>query len=387
MTIPTLTDLDLREKRVLVRVDFNVPIASGRVANDARIKAALPTIQHALGQDAAVLLVSHLGRPKPGVQDATLSLAPVAAHLATLLGQSVELVNDWQNGVQTHPKQVQLLENIRFHAGETDNDEKLARQLAALCDIYVNDAFGTAHRAHASTHGIAKFSPQACAGLLLDAEIQALDKALAEPKRPLVAVLGGAKVSGKLQVLHHLKDLADTLLVGGGMANTFLLAEGIQVGHSLVEPELTTDAKAIRCSADLPLPVDLMTSQSIDDNHSATLRLRDEIPGDELVVDIGPETARRYAAIIQEAGTVIWNGPMGVFEETAFADGTRIVAEAIAASPAFSLAGGGDTIAAIEKFQLEDHIDYISTGGGAFLEFVEGKTLPGIEVLSRSKNA
>ena len=279
---------------------------------------------------------------------------------------------------------MKLLENIRFEAGETQNDAALARRLATYCDVYVNDAFGTAHRAHASTHGIAAFTTEKCAGLLLAAEIEALEHALAKPKRPLVAVLGGAKVSGKLEVLHKLKDIADTILVGGGMANTFLLASGSAVGQSMVEENLVDDAHAIQSATELPLPVDIMTAKTIDASQNAVLRLIDAVPNDELIVDIGPETARRFADVIAGAGTVIWNGPMGIFEIPQFAEGTRIVAEAIAETDAYTLAGGGDTIAAIEAFELTDEIDYISTGGGAFLEFVEGKKLPGIEALRSS---
>lgn len=387
MPVLSIDELELTNKRVLIRADFNVPLENGAITNDARIRATLPTIQHALECNASVLLVSHLGRPKPGIRDESLSLAPVALHLSKVLNQCVELVGNWHDGVPNRSGQVKLLENIRFEDGETQDDESLARSLASLCDVYVNDAFGTAHRAHASTHGVAKFAAESCAGLLLAGEIKALEQTLVKPKRPLVAVLGGAKVSGKLEVLHRLQDIADTVLVGGGMANTFLLSAGYSVGDSLVESKLTDDAKAIRNKTDLPLPVDVMTTKSIEKGDRAILRLTDQIPNTECIVDIGPETARQYASVIQNAGTVLWNGPMGIFEQSAFADGTKTVATAIAETDAYTLAGGGDTIAAIEKYQIADLIDYISTGGGAFLEFVEGKSLPGVDVLPQRSAA
>lgn len=383
MVVNKLADTELHDKRVLIRADLNVPLDGTTITNDLRIRASLPSIEFALANGAGVLVVSHLGRPKIGSDNSHLSLRPVADRLSSLLNRPVELIQRWDHGFAVSPGEVKLLENIRFKSGETKNDQALARSLASLCDVYVNDAFGTAHRAHASTHGIAEYAPDACAGLLLASEIEALERALANPKRPLVAVLGGSKISGKLEVLHNLKNVADTLLVGGGMANTFLLASGQSIGQSLVERELIDDAQAIRRASDLPLPVDVMTTEMIDASSHAFLRLIDAIPRRESIVDIGPETARRYANVIAEAGTVIWNGPMGIFEYPQFADGTRVVAEALAETNAFTLAGGGDTVAAIEQFDISERIDYISTGGGAFLEFIEGKRLPGIEALKR----
>ena len=383
MVVNKLADTELHDKRVLIRADLNVPLDGTTITNDLRIRASLPSIEFALANGAGVLVVSHLGRPKIGSDNSHLSLRPIADRLSALLNRPVELIQRWDHGFAVSPGEVKLLENIRFKSGETKNDQALARSLASLCDVYVNDAFGTAHRAHASTHGIAEYAPDACAGLLLASEIEALERALANPKRPLVAVLGGSKISGKLEVLHNLKNVADTLLVGGGMANTFLLASGQSIGQSLVERELIDDAQAIRRASDLPLPVDVMTTEMIDASSHAFLRLIDAIPRHESIVDIGPETARRYANVIAKAGTVIWNGPMGIFEYPQFADGTRVVAEALAETNAFTLAGGGDTVAAIEQFDISERIDYISTGGGAFLEFIEGKRLPGIEALKR----
>ena len=381
MGLNKLADAQLNNKRVLLRADLNVPLDGSSITNDLRIRASLPTIEFALTSGAGVLVVSHLGRPKIGSDNSHLSLQPVADRLCSILNRPVELIQEWDHGLHVNPGEVKLLENIRFESGETKNDVELARSLASLCDVYVNDAFGTAHRAHASTHGITEYAANSCAGLLLAAEIEALEKALANPKRPLVAVLGGSKISGKLEVLHNLKHIADTLLVGGGMANTFLLAAGQAVGKSIVETELTEHAAAIRQASDLPLPVDIMTAEAISEDSHAFLRLPDTVPSHESIVDIGPVTARRYAEVIAKAGTVIWNGPMGIFEHPQFADGTRVVADAIAESNAFTLAGGGDTVAAIEQFDISDRIDYISTGGGAFLEFIEGKNLPGIEAL------
>ena len=383
MGVNQLADTQLRDKRVLIRADLNVPLDGTTITNDLRIRASLPTIEYVLANGAGVLVVSHLGRPKIGSDNAHLSLKPVADRLGSLLNRPVDLVQEWDRGLIVNPGEIKLLENIRFESGETKNGSDLARSLASLCDVYVNDAFGTAHRAHASTHGIAKYVNHSCAGLLLASEIEALERALANPKRPLVAVLGGSKISGKLEVLHNLKNVADTLLVGGGMANTFLLASGQSVGKSLVESELIDDAQAILRASALPLPVDVMTTEMIDASSHAFLRLTDAIPSQESIVDIGPESARRYAKVIAEAGTVIWNGPMGIFEYPQFADGTRVVAEALAETNAFTLAGGGDTVAAIEQFDISEQIDYISTGGGAFLEFIEGKCLPGIEALKR----
>lgn len=383
MVVNKLSDLQLHNKRVLIRADLNVPLDGTTITNDLRIRASLPTIEFVLERGAGVFLVSHLGRPQAGSNNDHLSLQPVAERLRVLLNRPVELIRQWDSGLDIDFGEVKLLENIRFQSGETENDKDLARSLASLCDVYVNDAFGTAHRAHASTHGVTEYVTDACAGLLLESEIDALERVLANPKRPLVAVLGGSKISGKLEVLHNLKHVADTLLVGGGMANTFLLAEGKNIGKSLVENELIDDANAIRQATELPLPVDVMTAESIDVRSHAFLRLTDGIPSQEAIVDIGPETARQYAKIIAAAGTVMWNGPMGIFEYPQFAEGTRIVADAMATTEAFTLAGGGDTVAAIEQFDISDRIDYISTGGGAFLEFIEGKRLPGIEALKR----
>lgn len=381
MTIRRITDVDLDSKRVLIRADFNVPLSGTRITSDLRIRAALPTIEYALEQGASVAIVSHLGRPQVGGNNAEFSLAPVQRRLAELLDTTVNLATDWQHNLVHEAGKVTLLENIRFQAGETKNDLKLAEQLAKSCDVFVNDAFGTAHRAHSSTAGITQFTPISCAGLLLASEINALERAIKNPKRPLVAVIGGAKISGKLELLQNLGQLADTLLIGGGMANTFLMAHGHSIGKSLVEPSMIGQARDVMASATIPLPVDVMTSSSECSSDLAFLRLHDSIPSQESIVDIGPETARRFAKIIAGAGTIIWNGPMGIFERTVCAEGTRVVAEAIADSEGFSLAGGGDTVAAIEKYQLSDKIDYISTGGGAFLEFIEGKKLPGIEAL------
>ena len=385
MAVVQLSDVNLNGKRVLVRADFNVPLDGSKITNDLRIRATLPTLEFVLNHGASLIIVSHLGRPKPGANNDALSLHPVAHRVSELLNRPVELVKSWRDGVDLQPGAVKLLENIRFEEGETKNSAELARALASLCDIYVNDAFGTAHRAHASTHGITKHVSVACAGFLLANEIETLERALENPARPLVAVLGGAKVSGKLEVLHKLKNRVDTLLVGGGMANTFLLAAGHDVGNSLFETELVLEAKAISAAANVPLPVDLMTATSIDKDSHAILRLAEAIPTHERIVDIGPETARRYAKVIAEAGTVLWNGPMGRFEYTQFAEGTRTVAEAIATTKAFTLAGGGETVAAIELFDIGERINFISTGGGAFLEFIEGKPLPGIEVLAQSR--
>ena len=380
MTIRRITDVDLRGKVVLIRADFNVPLRGTEITNDRRILAALPTIQYALNQKAKVILVSHLGRPTAGEFEQSLSLQPIRNKLAQLLDKPVDLIQDWQEDYR-FPFEISMLENIRYHHGETTNDPDFAKQLASLCDVYINDAFGTAHRAHASTCGIVAYTSESCAGLLLASEIDALERALKNPKRPLVAVVGGAKISGKLELLRSLSQLVDSLLIGGGMANTFLLAGGNKVGKSLVEEDLIEDARSVMASSNVPLPIDVMTAEKIDSEAFACLRLREEVSANELIVDIGAETARRYAQIIAGAGTIIWNGPMGIFEHTVFAEGTRVVAEAVAESNGFSLAGGGDTIAAIEQLELSEKIDYISTGGGAFLEFIQNKDLPGISEL------
>ena len=377
-----MAEQDLAGKRVLIREDLNVPVQDGMITSTARIDAALPTLRHCLDAGAAVMVMSHLGRPKPGSIDPALSLAPVAAALAESLGRAVPLVSDWEQGVEVAPEQLALLENVRFCAGETENDAALARRYASLADIFVMDAFATAHRAQASTHGVARFAAVACAGPLLAAELDALDRALTAPARPVVAIVGGSKVSTKLAVLESLAEVADALIVGGGIANTFLLAAGQQIGASLAEPELVDVARRIAENADVPMPVDVMTAPSPDAS-AALLRPAGEVPEGEMVLDIGPESARRYRDILKDAATILWNGPLGVFERDHFGEGTRVVAEAVASSSGFSIAGGGDTLAAVEKYGVADGISYLSTGGGAFLEYVEGKPLPGVEVLKQ----
>ena len=381
---PRMTEQDLAGKRVLIREDLNVPVRDGVVASTARIEAALPTLRYCLDAGAAVIVMSHLGRPKPGAIDPALSLAPVATALAEALGLAVPLVADWEQGVEVAPGQLALLENVRFCAGETEDDDALARRYASLADVFVMDAFATAHRAHASTHGVARFAAMACAGPLLAAELDALGRALTGPARPVVAIVGGSKVSTKLAVLESLAEVADTLIVGGGIANTFLLAAGHGIGASLAEPELVDVARRIAGKADVPLPVDVMTARSPDDS-AALLRLAAGVPEGEMILDIGPESARRNRDVLQDAATILWNGPLGVFERDHFGEGTRVVAEAVASSSAFSIAGGGDTLAAVEKYGVADGISYLSTGGGAFLEFVEGKPLPGVEVLKQRR--
>ena len=382
----TLDQFDLKGKRVLIRSDLNVPIRDGEVSSDARIQASLPTMRRALDAGAAVLVMSHLGRPTEGVPAAEFSLKPVAEKLTELLGQPVALVDDWIDGVDVQPGQLALLENVRFLKGEKANDEALARKMAALCDLLVMDAFATAHRAQASTEGVIRFAPAACAGPLLAAEVAALDKALADPARPLVAIVGGAKVSGKLQVLEALIDKVDQLIVGGGIANTFLAAAGYRIGASLHEPDLVETARALIAKAEakgasIPLPGDVLTAERFHQDAHPSLRDVARVHADEMILDIGPETAGKLAAVIRSAGTVIWNGPVGVFEFENFRSGTQSIAHAVAACEGFTLAGGGDTIAAIEKFKVADRIDYISTAGGAFLEYVEGKELPAIKAL------
>ena len=383
--VPKLADVELRGKRVLVREDLNVPIADGAVAGTARIDAALPTIERCAQASAGVLVVSHLGRPVPGVRDPALSLAPVARELARKLGREVRLVRDWRRGVALRAGEVALLENVRFEPGELENDEALARDLVALCDLFVMDAFGTAHRAHASTCAVAWHAPAACAGPLLARELQALAQAQADPARPVVAIIGGAKVSTKLRLLEALAPKVDHLLIGGGMVNTLLAAHGQGVGASAVEPELFASARAVATATEAPLPVDVMTAAAISADLPARLRPLGEVADDELILDIGPETARRFATVVEAAGTVIWNGPLGVFELDQFGEGTRVVAEAVAASPAFSIAGGGETLAACEKYGVREGVSYLSTGGGAFLEFLEGRELPGVEALRRPR--
>lgn len=381
-----MVDLELAGKRVLIREDLNVPLKDGAVTNDARIQAALPTIRKAVESGAAVTVMSHLGRPEEGQIDPAASLAPVAAALADLLGQAIPLVATPEEA-DPAPGQVVLLENVRFLSGEKADDEALARRLAGICDVFVMDAFATAHRAQASTHGVARYAPVACAGPLLVRELQALEQALAEPARPLVAIVGGAKVSTKLEVLGALAHIADRVIVGGGIANTFIAAAGHGVGTSLYEADLVNAAKEIATQVDVPLPVDVMVGKTFDGSEPAVLRAVDEVGEDEMILDIGPESARQLAALLVDAGTVLWNGPVGVFEFDQFGEGTRVMGEAIAKSDAFSIAGGGDTLAAIDKYGLREGMSYISTAGGAFLEFVEGKTLPAVAVLAeRAQN-
>ena len=374
---------DLKGARVLIREDLNVPLKNGAVSSDARIRAALPTIEAALEAGASVILMSHLGRPTEGEFDAQFSLAPVADHLSGLLGRPVKLVNDWQNGVELAQAEVVLLENVRFNPGEKADDESLGRAYAALCDVFVMDAFGTAHRAQASTHAVAKFAPIACAGPLLERELNALKQALANPKRPMVAIVGGSKASTKLTVLESLVDKVDQLVVGGGIANTFLAACGHPVGNSLCEHDLIPAAKALMEKTTIPIPSDVVTAPEFSESAPATLKQAKDVADNEMIFDIGPQTSAAIADILSAAGTILWNGPVGVFEFDQFAGGTKALASAIAESKAFSLAGGGDTLAAIDKFGIADKVSYISTGGGAFLEYVEGKTLPAVAMLEQ----
>jgi phosphoglycerate kinase len=383
-----MTDLDLAGKRVLIREDLNVPIQDGVVTSDARIRAALPTIRLALERGARVMLMSHLGRPKEGEFDPALSLEPVAARLSELLGRKVPLARDWLSGVETQPGEAVLCENVRFNKGEKKDAEELARRMASLCDIYVMDAFGTAHRAEASTHGVARFAPVACAGPLLVNELIALEQAVENPARPLVAIVGGSKVSTKLTVLESLLAKVDRLIVGGGIANTFLAAAGHPIGKSLHEPDMIDTARKLIEQAagkgvDIPMPTDVVVAKELAANAEADVKDVSSVADDDMILDIGPDTAERFAGIIASAGTVVWNGPVGVFEYDQFGEGTKILARAIAQSGAFSLAGGGDTLAAIEKYCVEEGMSYISTGGGAFLEFIEGKTLPAVAMLQQ----
>ena len=376
-------------KRVFIRADLNVPQDdSGAITEDTRVRASVPAIQMALAAGAAVMVTSHLGRPTEGEFKPADSLAPVAARLGELLGRVVPLRRDWVNGVDVAPGEVVMLENCRVNKGEKKNDAALSRKMAALCDIYVNDAFGTAHRAEATTYGIAQFAPVACAGPLLAAEIDAITKALASPKRPLVAIVAGSKVSTKLTILQALAGKVDGLVVGGGIANTFLLAAGLPIGKSLAEPDLVGEARAVMAAmkargAEVPIPTDVVVAKTFAADAPATVKAAADVAPDDLILDIGPQTAQVLAAKLMAAGTIVWNGPVGVFEFDAFAHGTETIARAIAASPAFSLAGGGDTLAAIAKYGIAAEVDYISTGGGAFLEMLEGKTLPALEILSR----
>ena len=386
MSIPRMTDLDLSGKRVLIRQDLNVPVADGKVTSDQRITASIPTLKAALDAGAAVMVMSHLGRPTDGEWSEANSLAPVAARLSELLGRDVPLIKDYLGGVDVAPGQIVLLENVRMNIGEGKDSEALSKQYADLADIFVMDAFGTAHRAQASTHGVIQFAKQAAGGPLLMAELDALAKALDNPARPLLAIVAGSKVSTKLELLSSLVSKVDQLIVGGGIANTFIAAMGYGVGKSLVEMDLLDTAKKIMADAkargaDIPLPVDVVVAPAFAADAPATVKAVDAVGVDDMILDIGPETAKRYAALIQKAGTVVWNGPVGVFEFDAFGGGTEAMARAIAASPAFSIAGGGDTLAAVDKYGIEDDVSYISTGGGAFLEFLEGKELPAVAAL------
>jgi len=385
MSTILMSDLDLAGKRVLIREDLNVPVANGQVTSDARIRAALPTIRAAQEAGAAVMLMSHLGRPTEGQPADEFSLAPVATTLSKLLGIDVPLISDWIDGVEVEPGQIVLLENVRFLPGEKACDEELSQQMAALCDIFVMDAFGTAHRAQASTVGVARYAKVACAGPLLSGELAALAKALDNPARPLVAIVGGSKVSTKLTVLDALANIVDQLIVGGGIANTFIAAAGHNVGKSLCEPDMLDTASALASNdadrATIPEIVDVVVADEFAADARATTKSVNEVSDDELILDIGPVTAGRFADILATAGTIIWNGPVGVFEFDQFGGGTKVLAEAIAGSKAFSIAGGGDTLAAIDKYGVAEDISYISTGGGAFLEFVEGKTLPAVAIL------
>jgi phosphoglycerate kinase len=386
MSIKRMADLDLSGKRVLIRQDLNVPVKNGKVTSDIRIQASVPTIQQALEKGAAVMLMSHLGRPEEGVYDEASSLKPVADRLSELLGKPVRLEKDWIDGIAIQPGEVVLCENVRFNAGEGKNKDELGQKMAALCDVFVMDAFGTAHRAQASTHSVAKFAKVACAGPLLASELDALGRALETPAKPLVAIVGGSKVSTKLTVLKSLSEKVDQLIVGGGIANTFIAAAGFPVGKSLYEPDLIGDAKQLIAMAkqngsDIPIPVDVVCAKEFSETAAATVKKVSEVAEDDLIMDIGPETAKQYAEILTSAKTIVWNGPVGVFEFDQFGEGTKAMSLAIAESPAFSIAGGGDTLAAIDKYGISEKVSYTSTGGGAFLEFLEGKELPAVAIL------
>ena len=383
MTVLKMTDLDLQGKRVLIREDLNVPVKDGVVKSDARILAALPTIRLALEKGAAVMVCSHLGRPSEGEFSQENSLKPVADYLSKALGRDVPLLADYLGGVELAAGELVLFENVRFNKGEKKNSDELAQQYAGLCDVFVMDAFGTAHRAEGSTHGVAKFAPIACAGPLLAAELDALGKALGNPAKPMAAIVAGSKVSTKLDVLNSLSQVCDQLIVGGGIANTFLAAAGFPVGKSLYEADLVDTAKAIAAKVSVPLPVDVVVAKAFAEDAAATVKLVAEVAEDDMILDIGPQTATQFAELLKSSRTILWNGPVGVFEFDQFGNGTRVLAEAIAESPAFSIAGGGDTLAAIDKYGVAERISYISTGGGAFLEFVEGKLLPAVAVLEQ----
>ena len=391
-TVLTLSSLAksgaLAGKRVFIRSDLNVPLKDGKITEDTRIRASVPAIRMALDAGAAVMVTSHLGRPVEGTVAPADTLAPIAQRLSELLGMPVPLASDWVDGMQVGPGQVVLLENCRCNVGEKKDDEGLSRKMAALCDVYVNDAFGTAHRAEATTHGMARFAPVACAGPLLEAELQALGRALQNPQRPLVAIVGGSKVSTKLSILRALAEKVDQLVVGGGIANTFMLAAGLPIGKSLAEPDQADQARAVielmkQRGAEVPIPTDVVCAKQFSADAPASVKPSDQVQDDDQILDIGPDTAQTLAGILKKAGTIVWNGPVGVFEFDAFAHGTKVVSQAIADSSAFSIAGGGDTLAAIAKYGIEDKVGYISTGGGAFLEFLEGKTLPAVAVLQQ----
>jgi len=383
MTVKLMTELDLASKRVLIREDLNVPIKDGQVTSDARIKAALPTIQQAVKAGAKVILMSHLGRPTEGEYHAEFSMKPVAEHLSDLLGQPVRLEQSWTSGIEMNDGDIVILENVRFNPGEKKNDDTLAKAYAKLCDIFVMDAFGTAHRAQASTHGVAKFAPVACAGPLLAKELDALKKALAAPTPPVAAIVGGSKVSTKLMVLETLSERVDQLIVGGGIANTFLAAAGKPVGKSLFELDLIPAAQALMKKVNIPLPTDVVVGKAFSETAEATVKSVDDVEDDDMIFDIGPESSAKLAELLQLMGTIIWNGPVGVFEFDQFGEGTKTLSLAIAKSPAFSIAGGGDTLAAVDKYDIADQVSYISTGGGAFLEYVEGKELPAVTILQQ----
>ncbi|KAA8734992.1 phosphoglycerate kinase [Acinetobacter qingfengensis] len=397
MTFKRMTELDLAGKRVLIREDLNVPIKNGKITSDARLRAALPTIKHALAQGAAIMVCSHLGRPVEGEVKPEQSLAPVAIYLTEALGQNVKLITEYLDGVDVQAGQVVLLENVRFNHGEKKNKAELAQKYAALCDVFVMDAFGTAHRAEASTEGVARYAQQAAAGPLLAAELDALGRALQTPEKPMVAIVAGSKVSTKLDVLNSLSSVCDQLIVGGGIANTFLAAAGYPVGKSLYEADLIETAKNIAAKVDIPLPTDVVVADAAEIDFSdflgslasakALVKNVADVAENDMILDVGPETAQHFATLLKQSKTILWNGPVGVFEVDQFGDGTKVLSLAIAESTGFSIAGGGDTLAAIDKYTVADRIDYISTGGGAFLEFVEGKTLPAVAVLlERAKN-
>jgi len=383
-----MSELELADKRVLIREDFNVPLQDGVITDDTRIRASLPGIKDALARKARLMLVSHLGRPTEGQFDEKESLAPVARRLSELLQMEIPLKRDWLDGVSVDPGSAVLLENCRFNKGEKKDDEALAKKMAALCDVYVNDAFATAHRAEASTHAIAKYAPVACAGPLLSAELEALGRALGNPRRPLIAIVGGSKVSTKLTILAELAKKVEQLIVGGGIANTFMLAAGMNIGKSLSEPELVEEARKVVAQlkskgGEVPLPIDVVCAKELSANAAATIKMSADIAEDDLILDVGPKTAARFTELLQQAGTIVWNWQVGVFEYEPFAAGTRAIAQAVASSSAFSVAGGGETVAALAKFGVTDRIDYVSTAGGAFLEFLEGKQLPAVAVLEQ----